>query len=1059
MFKTTTTKHPKTGREIKILQTETHVSRNQKTLIWLRNASQHTPKIQRWEGIVTSLNTYKSFQAKQIQPLYIVLQEVSEEVQDWLKTEDPANLLLCFVARENLQAVGVETIRSLGHQNIIALEEMLRLYPQLQKDYSPEEPISQCVIRVATIMQKQRLVGLTQEEIEENATYLQSIQHFSLEILPTATVPKHILIQQYYKSDKPRRYREIKKCLQENLKNPYIDEIWLLNEQSFQAEYPQDPEGKIHEVVIKKRLTYADVVKCIQTQIPPNTIVSFANSDIYYDGPTMRALWSMDLSDTFLALLRYEESSDPEKPAQLFGPRADSQDAWITWSTSVQAKQWDFADIDFPFGQGGCDNAITLCFFRQKFRVANPAMSLKTYHVHASDIRTYDKQDIVQRNYMYVVPTGLSDMTPMIDLTPYKPTNTTTLKPSTFSRRIHCYNDAHLQSFCTTIDKKERKVLADGSQDTSPRAYNPDSDNSWTPPGSQQIYQYTNSFLTNTGLPYLYGKIPLGNHETLKKAWSETQVSIIQPTLRTESNVLGLYLPQALLQNPYAYFLQYVGQILHLQQEQNIKGEFWLPRTSQPIQNLVQQCKWANQQIPVLPYQENTQVYATSATQIIPFPENPITKEMVDGLRKAYIGYRETPDQESRAVILQDDAGIDVRDMAALEQKLEAQGIQVDVVYPKSSDPTYLFQKLFGAKYVIVANDATNQYENMYWALPKGANLLEIQQELTPRSAGIHVAGAAELRYWHVAMIRGSKDAVRETLVKRVLATIEASKKESTTDPLLTKVLNGKPFLIVPDRQSGVHAHAGDSFREMAEIWGERGYVHLQKTASTPFCWLGGVGETLLYDRPNYNWYNTTPVEYKKALIGNPAPSLPKSHAWSFWPRRPTYVEELVKAGIANTSYANRRNRCVFYGKIENSVQAQKRTAQDWEPVCDDWYMANGEATQYKYTQEEYLRNLASAKYGLCLSGYGPKCHREVECMAMGTVPIVAPEVDMENYANPPVEGVHYLRASSPAHAKALLDSQTQDQWERMSNACKAWWKANASAEGMWRLTEQLYRG
>ncbi len=127
--------------------------------------------------------------------------------------------------------------------------------------------------------------------------------------------------------------------------------------------------------------------------------------------------------------------------------------------------------------------------------------------------------------------------------------------------------------------------------------------------------------------------------------------------------------------------------------------------------------------------------------------------------------------------------------------------------------------------------------------------------------------------------------------------------------------------------------------------------------------------------------------------------------------------------------------------------------------MCDDWYMANGEATQYKYTQEEYLRNLASAKYGLCLSGYGPKCHREVECMAMGTVPIVAPEVDMENYANPPVEGVHYLRASSPAHAKALLDSQTQDQWERMSNACKAWWKANASAEGMWRLTEQLYRG
>lgn len=1052
MFKTTTAKHPKTGREIKILQTETHVSRNQKTLVWLRNAHHATPKIQRWEGLVTSLQSYKQFQEKQIQPLYIILQEVSQEVQEWLKAEEPANLLLCFVARDNLQAVGVETIRSLGHQNIIALEEMLRLYPQLQQEYEPEEPISRSVIRVATIMQKQRLFGLTQEELSENEDYLKTIQSFGLDISPNTPMPsKHILIQQYYKSDKPRRYREIKKCLQENLKNPYIDEIWLLNEQSYKSEYPQDPENKIHEVVIQKRLTYADVVKCIQNQIPPNTIVSFANSDIYYDGPSMRALWSMDLTDTFLALLRYEESTDPEKPAQLFGPRADSQDAWITWSTSVQAKQWDFQDIDFPFGQGGCDNAITLCFFRQKFRVANPALTLKTYHVHASEVRNYDKQDIVQRNYMHIIPSGLSDMNPMIDLTPYKSATVPALKPASFSRRIHCYNNAHLQSFCTTLDKKERKTLADGSQDTAPRVYNPDAENTWTSPSSQPVYQYTNTFMTNTGLPYLYGKIPLGNHETLKKAWSETQVSIIQPTLRTESNVIGVYLSQELLKNPYAYFLQYIGQVLHLQQQQNIKGEFWLPRSSQPIQALVQQCKWANQQIPVLPYQENTQVYAASATQVIPLPENPITQEMVAALRKAYIGYRETVDEDVRAVILQDDAGIDVRDMAALEQKLEAMGIQVDVVYPKSSDPTYLFQKLFGAKYVIVANDATTQYENMYWALPQGANLLEIQQELTPRSAGIHVAGAAGLQYWHVAMIRGSKDAVRETLVKRILATIEASK----TTPSIS---SSTPLLILPEGQTGLHAHAGDSFREIAEIWAERGYVTLKKSPHTPFCWLNNIGETLLYDRPNYNWYNATPTPYKKALVGNPVPASPLQDAlpWSFWPRKPRYVEALVAAGIANTQYVNRPKNCVFYGKIENATQAQKRTTQDWAQVCDEWFMAQDTTTPYKYTQEEYLRNLASAKYGLCLSGYGPKCHREVECMAMGTVPIVAPEVDMESYANPPVEGVHYLRAATPQQAKELLKFQTQAQWERMSNACKAWWKANASAEGMWNLTKQL---
>jgi hypothetical protein len=104
----------------------------------------------------------------------------------------------------------------------------------------------------------------------------------------------------------------------------------------------------------------------------------------------------------------------------------------------------------------------------------------------------------------------------------------------------------------------------------------------------------------------------------------------------------------------------------------------------------------------------------------------------------------------------------------------------------------------------------------------------------------------------------------------------------------------------------------------------------------------------------------------------------------------------------------------------------------------------------YPFTHEEYLRNLAQAKWGLCLAGFGKKCHREIECMAMGCVPIVGPEVDMDNYADPPVEGVHYLRAATPA------DVVKPDNWEKMSAACKDWWRRNASVEGSWRLTHEL---
>ena len=75
--------------------------------------------------------------------------------------------------------------------------------------------------------------------------------------------------------------------------------------------------------------------------------------------------------------------------------------------------------------------------------------------------------------------------------------------------------------------------------------------------------------------------------------------------------------------------------------------------------------------------------------------------------------------------------------------------------------------------------------------------------------------------------------------------------------------------------------------------------------------------------------------------------------------------------------------------------------------------------------------------------------------MAMGCVPIVSSGVDMDNYADPPKEGVHYIRVKEPSEVAARI---TGVKWEAMSAACHSWWKKNASAEGMWRLTEELVK-
>jgi hypothetical protein len=76
--------------------------------------------------------------------------------------------------------------------------------------------------------------------------------------------------------------------------------------------------------------------------------------------------------------------------------------------------------------------------------------------------------------------------------------------------------------------------------------------------------------------------------------------------------------------------------------------------------------------------------------------------------------------------------------------------------------------------------------------------------------------------------------------------------------------------------------------------------------------------------------------------------------------------------------------------------------------------------------------------------------------MAMGCVPIVAPEVDMTNYADPPVEGVHYFRVSKPEEIVPLMASVTEEAWSAMSAAGKAWWRKNASVEGSWETTKRL---
>jgi hypothetical protein len=167
-------------------------------------------------------------------------------------------------------------------------------------------------------------------------------------------------------------------------------------------------------------------------------------------------------------------------------------------------------------------------------------------------------------------------------------------------------------------------------------------------------------------------------------------------------------------------------------------------------------------------------------------------------------------------------------------------------------------------------------------------------------------------------------------------------------------------------------------------------------------------------------------------------------------------VEALVAKGTSQKVFNARHRGVVFYGKVENRVQDAHRSAKEWSSCCDEFVMPKGEDAKYPFTQEEYLVHLSEARFGLCLAGYGRKCHREVECMSMGCVPIVAGEVDITSYASPPVEGIHYLRVTEPEQVREKVKTISEEDWTRMSAACRKWWADNASCKGMFELTKRL---
>ena len=278
---------------------------------------------------------------------------------------------------------------------------------------------------------------------------------------------------------------------------------------------------------------------------------------------------------------------------------------------------------------------------------------------------------------------------------------------------------------------------------------------------------------------------------------------------------------------------------------------------------------------------------------------------------------------------------------------------------------------------------------------------------------------------------------------------------------IIDRIVNNKWVIRTPKQPlGGIWRHPNCSYRELLILIRYNNKdVEVIPTENIGHIWL--TPYILLYDRDTLLWYNDTAKRSHLLLLGNCSMEKDgviikkdniKVVPWIYWPRKSIVLEKLLKdTNNSILTFEERACESIFIGNFENPVQEKFRNNTNWTEVIEEFHCTKG--TKHKFTHKEYLLKIRSARFGLCLRGYGSKCHREVELMSMGTIPIVTPEVSIKSYDEPPIENVHYITAQNPAELKQKIDNISNKKWTEMSKNCHEWYMRNVHSKNTWNVT------
>ncbi len=200
-----------------------------------------------------------------------------------------------------------------------------------------------------------------------------------------------LLLNLYYEKHTERR-RELEACIRYNM-NAGFDKIIVVVEapdKPYLEELLKDYTNVKFELC-GRRATFDDYIYFSNIEADDDTLVFLTNTDIVLLPQEIEKIknlpWHLNIS---LALARWDVLSY-DKDYKILNAqhlnRPDSQDIWI------HKGKCKVTHAPYSFGIPGVDNCLAMRYEEAGYKVMNPSVDIKTYHMHKVTVRNYYDAD------------------------------------------------------------------------------------------------------------------------------------------------------------------------------------------------------------------------------------------------------------------------------------------------------------------------------------------------------------------------------------------------------------------------------------------------------------------------------------------------------------------------------------------------------------------------------------------------------------------------------------------------------------------------------------------